>query len=50
MNLRQLFVLRRSFARVTDLFYWPLLDLFFFGFLSLYLGRREGTPMIAGRS
>lgn len=40
MNLRQLFVLRRSFARVTDLFYWPLLDLFFFGFLSLYLGRR----------
>lgn len=48
MNLRQLYVLRRSFARVTDLFYWPLLDLFFFGFLAQYLGRREGTPMIAG--
>ncbi len=48
LNLRQIFVLRRSFARITDLFYWPLLDLFFFGFLSLYLGEREGLPLLAG--
>ncbi len=46
--LRQLFVLPRSWARITDLFYWPLLDLLLFGFLSLYLVRREGTPIIIG--
>jgi len=44
--LRQLFVIRHSVARLTDLFYWPLVDLFFFGFLSLYLGRREGAASI----
>lgn len=46
LNLRQLYVMRRSFARVTELFYWPLVDLFFFGFLSLYLARREGAAGI----
>ncbi len=38
----------RSWSRVADLFYWPLLDLLFFGFLSVYIVRREGTPMILG--
>ncbi len=38
----------RSWSRVADLFYWPLLDLLFFGFLSLYLTRREGTPILLG--
>lgn len=46
LNLRQLYVMRRSFARVTELFYWPLVDLFFFGFLSLYFARREGAAGI----
>jgi len=46
--LRQLFVMLRSWSRVADLFYWPLLDLIFFGFLSLYLTRREGTPILLG--
>jgi ABC-2 type transport system permease protein len=46
LNLRQLYVMRRSFARVTELFYWPFVDLFFFGFLSLYLARREGAAGI----
>jgi len=46
LNLRQLYAMRRSFARITDLFYWPFVDLFFFGFLSLYLARREGAAGI----
>ncbi len=48
LNLRQLFLMRRSFARITDLFYWPLLDLFFYGFLSLYLGTEGRVPLLAG--
>jgi ABC-2 type transport system permease protein len=48
LNLRQLFLMRRSFARITDLFYWPLLDLFFYGFLSLYLGTAGRVPLLAG--
>lgn len=48
LNLRQLYVLRRSWARVTDLFYWPVLDLLFFGFLSLYVNRLDGVPFVAG--
>jgi len=46
--LRQVYVIRHSFARITDLFYWPLVDLFFFGFLSLYLGRRQGGAALVG--
>ena len=46
--LRQLFVMLRSWSRVADLFYWPLLDLLFFGFLSVYLSRREGTSVFLG--
>ncbi len=48
LNLRQIFLMRRSFTRITDLFYWPLLDLFFFGFLSLYLGRQGSLPLLVG--
>lgn len=48
LNLRQLYVMRRSWARITDLFYWPMIDLLFFGFLSLYVGRLEGVPRIVG--
>ncbi len=48
LNLRQLFLMRRSFTRITDLFYWPLLDLFFFGFLSLYLSAEGRVPLLAG--
>lgn len=48
LNLRQLYVLRRSWARVTDLFYWPVLDLLFFGFLSLYMGRLDAVPRFVG--
>lgn len=48
LNLRQIFLMRRSFTRITDLFYWPLLDLFFFGFLSLYLGRQGRLPLLVG--
>ncbi len=48
LNLRQMYAIRHSWARITDLFYWPLLDLFFFGFLSLYFSRRQDTPLIVG--
>jgi len=48
LNLRQIFLMRRSFTRITDLFYWPLLDLFFFGFLSLYVGRQGRLPLLVG--
>ncbi len=46
--LRQLYVLRRSWTRITDLFYWPLVDLFFFGFLSVYLSQSERIPRFVG--
>ncbi len=35
--LRHLYVYPRSFARVLDLVYWPLLGLFVWGFLTIYL-------------
>lgn len=46
--LRQVYVLWRSWTRITDLFYWPVVDLFFFGFLSVYLGQSEQIPRAAG--
>ena len=36
---RQLFLYRRSFSRILDLFYWPTMDLLLWGFLTLYLER-----------
>lgn len=37
--LRHLFLLRRSFPRILEIFYWPLFDLLVWGFLSVYLAR-----------
>ena len=34
--LRQIFTLRHSFDRLTDAFYWPVLDLFLWGLTSSY--------------
>ncbi len=35
--LRQLYLYRRSFTRILDVFYWPTVDLILWGFITLYL-------------
>lgn len=43
--LRHLYLHRRSMARLMETFYWPLLDLLVWGFITVYLQRyREGLP------
>ncbi len=43
--LRQLFLYRRSFSRILDLFYWPTMDILLWGFLTLYLEKGAiGVP------
>jgi len=43
--IRNMFLFRRSFPRMMEIFYWPLLDLLVWGFLSVYLARfRENLP------
>ncbi|OAG27372.1 ABC transporter permease [Thermodesulfatator autotrophicus] len=37
--LRQVFLYRRSFTRVLDVFYWPTVDLLLWGFITIYLAR-----------
>lgn len=39
MYLRQMFLLRRSPLRLVAMFYWSVIDLFVWGFLTLYLNR-----------
>ncbi|WP_022852727.1 ABC transporter permease [Thermodesulfatator atlanticus] len=39
--LRQIFLYRRSFTRVLDVFYWPTVDLLLWGFITLYLERES---------
>jgi ABC-2 type transport system permease protein len=39
---RQAYLYKRTFHRWLDLFYWPLIDLFLFGFITLYIQRRGG--------
>jgi len=42
---RHAYLLKRSFPRILELFYWPLLDLLVWGFLTLYLEQyRESLP------
>lgn len=35
--IRHLYLYRRSFPRLADLFYWPVMDIFLWGFISMYL-------------
>lgn len=46
--LRHLFVWRRNWQSLTELFYWPLVDVLVFGFLSTYLTQRAPVPFIVG--
>ena len=44
MIARHLFLYRRSFPRLLEIFYWPLLDLVVWGFITIYLAQ-EGKGM-----
>ncbi len=52
MFLRHIYLYRHSLTRLVEIFYWPLLDLLVWGFVSLYLARlsAEGkqTPNFLG--
>ncbi len=37
--LRQVYLYRRSFTRLLEVFYWPTVDILLWGFVSLYLQR-----------
>ncbi len=40
--LRHLYLYKRSIARLMETFYWPLLDLLVWGFISVYLEQYKG--------
>ncbi len=45
--VRQMYLYRRSLPRLMEIFYWPLLDLVLWGFISLYLARTQvGLPNV----
>jgi ABC-2 type transport system permease protein len=44
--LRQIYLYKRSLPRWMEIFYWPLLDLLVWGFLTLYL--KQGPRMLPG--
>ncbi|MBC7360932.1 MAG: ABC transporter permease [Candidatus Aminicenantes bacterium] len=52
MFLRHIYLYRHSITRLVEIFYWPLLDLLVWGFVSLYISRlsAEGksTPNFLG--
>src|SRR3989344_2545921 len=35
--IRHMYIMQRSFPRIMDLFFWPVLELLVWGFLSAYL-------------
>jgi len=39
--MRHLYLYRRSFPRIMDLVYWPVMELLLWGFLSLYLEKLQ---------
>lgn len=39
--IRHLYLYKRSFPRLLDIFYWPLMELLLWGFISLYLERLD---------
>lgn len=41
---RHLYLYKRSFARLLEIFYWPFLDLVVWGFITIYLGQ-EGNQL-----
>ncbi len=43
---RHLYLYKRSLPRFMEVFYWPLLDLLIWGFVSVYLSRRSSVPNV----
>ncbi|MEE9614166.1 MAG: ABC transporter permease, partial [Thermodesulfobacteriota bacterium] len=43
---RHLYLYKRSLPRLMEIFYWPLLDLLVWGFISLYLARYGGKGLL----
>src|SRR3989304_436781 len=41
--MRHLYLYKRSLSRLMEIFYWPLLDLLVWGFITLYLDQFKGT-------
>ncbi|MBI5643361.1 MAG: ABC transporter permease [Deltaproteobacteria bacterium] len=41
-TIRHLYLYKRSLPRLMEVFYWPVLDLVVWGFVSIYLTRQEG--------
>lgn len=39
--IRHLYLYRRSFPRLADLFYWPVMDILLWGFISMYLEKLQ---------
>ena len=43
--LRYLYLYRRSLARSMEIFFWPVMELLVWGFVTVYLQRTAGAPM-----
>jgi ABC-2 type transport system permease protein len=48
MVLRYLYLLRSSWPRILELIYWPMMQLFVWGFLQLYISQNAGYFARAG--
>ncbi|MFQ5736081.1 MAG: hypothetical protein ACE5GY_04365 [Thermodesulfobacteriota bacterium] len=44
-TIRHLYLYKRSLPRLMEVFYWPILDLVVWGFVSLYLTSHKGGGM-----
>jgi ABC-2 type transport system permease protein len=42
-TMRHLYLYKRSMPRLMEVFYWPVLDLLLWGFVTVYLSRQTGT-------
>lgn len=40
--LEHIFRIRHSFEEIVDTFYWPLMDVILWGFLTIFIGRQSG--------
>ena len=44
--LRYTYLYRRSVPRVLEMFFWPVMDLLVWGFLTVYLSKPPAAPSI----
>src|SRR3989344_2489326 len=42
---RHLYEARRNFDRISEIFYWPVIDIIIWGFLTIYLAREENLGL-----